>query len=201
MKFSLFFLVILFTALQSNAQVSKSNLLNLITELETMYELDQEYRKRISQMKTFDADLVNKMNTTDSLNKIRTIEILEEFGWLGRSQLGDKASEALFYIIQHADLTTMEKYFPQLQQLAQNKEAAPVHAAMMEDRILMYKGQKQIYGTQAKSSVDKSGQPQIYIWAIEDAERVNQRRANVGFESTIEEYAEQIGAIYGTEKH
>lgn len=69
-----------------------------------------------------------------------------------------------------------------------------IDAAMMEDRLLMYQGKKQVYGTQATSTVGKDGS--MAIWPIEDPEKVNERRKAAGFTNTIEENAQRLNAAY-----
>ena len=168
--------------------------------LEEMYETDQMYRQEVSDMiinkEPFNFELVNKMNKADSINQIEVVKLLDQYGWLPKSKIGEDASDAIFYIIQHSPLETMEVYFPQLKQLASKDEASAVHAAMMEDRILMYQGKHQIYGTQAKSMDLGDGNTDTYIWPIRNPENVNERRKTAGFEDTVEENAAGMNAIY-----
>ena len=65
---------------------------------------------------------------------------------------------------------------------------------MMEDRTLMSKGKKQKYGTQANSSLRKSGQ--FAIWPIEEPNKVDSLRKDAGFSQTILEYAQKLNAEY-----
>ncbi|MEM1326010.1 MAG: DUF6624 domain-containing protein [Bacteroidota bacterium] len=166
----------------------------LKAELETIHETDQKYRLQITQSKTFDAELVAKMNQTDSINQIRMIEILDEYGWLPKSKIGETAADALFLVIQHSPKTVMRKYMDELKAQAKAGEASKMHAAMMEDRLLMYEGKKQIYGSQATSYMD--GTQGYFIWPIKETATVNARRKVAGFSNTIEEYAESMGATY-----
>ena len=165
-------------------------------QLEEMYDLDQGYRKQIAEMKSFDFELVNKMNRADSLNQVQVKEILREYGWLPKSRIGEKASDAIFFVLQHGDLATMEIYLPDLQTLAGKGEAKKTHAAMMEDRILMRQNKKQIYGTQARQRPRKDGTIEYYIWPIQTPEKVNELRAQMGFKLTVEKNAERLNAIY-----
>ncbi|MEO0333545.1 MAG: hypothetical protein AAF223_17985, partial [Bacteroidota bacterium] len=75
-------------------------------------------------------------------------------------------------------------------------EANATSAAMMEDRVLMYEGKKQLYGSQASGRPKEDGSSEYFIWPIENPEEVNQRRAKVGFNSTVEENAARMNAIY-----
>ena len=63
--------------------------------------------------------------------------------------------------------------------------------ALLIDRIRVYKGQKQLYGTQVKMESTR----QKSFDAIEDEKNVNKRRAEVGL-GPLEEYAKQFGFEY-----
>lgn len=169
---------------------------SLSSELETIYDLDQGYREQVANMKQFDAELVNKMNETDSTNHVRVVDLLETYGWLPRSEIGEKASAAIFYVLQHGSVEIMEKYLDQLQQLATANEADKTHAALMEDRVLMYRGKKQIYGAQASVRQGTDGTREYYVWPIKQPETVNERRRAMGFDLTVEENAARLNAVY-----
>ena len=167
--------------------------------LEELNEKDQGIRKKLSEaINNQNSDDINKiieeMNSTDSLNQVQVSAILEEYGWLEESKIGKKASGALFYVVQHAELPLMKKYFPQLKALAEKGEARKQHVAMMQDRIFMYENKKQLFGTQASNLVRK--EQVSVIWPIENSQEVNKRRKEMGFQTTIEDYAESLGATY-----
>ena len=186
----------------SKKVVDNSNSINydsLKIEIEKMYDTDQGYRKKVSEMiknkEALDYDLVVKMNQQDSINQISIRNILDKHGWLPKSKIGEKAASAIFLIIQHSDVEVMEKYFPLFQEMVSKNEADKADAAMMEDRILMYRKKKQIYGTQASMRETEAG-PEYFIWPIENPVTVNQRRAEAGFENTVEDNAAGMNAIY-----
>ncbi len=176
----------------------------LRTELELMYNKDQNARTKLSEMiangEKFDFALVKNMNIADSINKIRMIEILDEHGWMSKDKIGNKAFSALFLVIQHADLETMQRFFPGLQKYAAKDSTEMTSAALMEDRILMYQSKKQIYGSQASSRIKKEGGNEYFIWPIENPEEVNDRRVKVGFKETVESYAESMNAVYNPQE-
>jgi len=168
----------------------------LRAELEDMYLSDQGIRERVATMTSFDGTIVAEMNRTDSLNQLRLGQFLAAYGWLPRSKIGDQAADGIFYVIQHGPVEVMEQYLEDLQGLASQREADPTHAALMEDRILMYRGKRQRFGTQARSRLTADGQTEYYIWPIEDIEMVNERRAAAGFEQSVEENAARLQAVY-----
>jgi hypothetical protein len=78
-----------------------------------------------------------------------------------------------------------------LQASVDKGESRADEMAMMHDRILMRKGEKQIYGSQVV--MNKTGGQEFY--PIADEKNVNERRANVGMQP-IEEYAKYFGIEY-----
>lgn len=166
-------------------------------ELEEVYDIDQSIRNiDWDTISSREASIAysKKMMAVDSVNQTRVIPIIEQYGWLPKSRIGEKAASAIFYVVQHSNTETIEKYLPQMEELAKKGEASATDAAKMRDRLLMFQGKKQIYGTQAASWVRPEG-GQV-IWPIEEVENVNKRRKEVGFTTTVEENAERLNAEF-----
>lgn len=165
--------------------------------LEEMRNEDQEIRRilvdSIGLNSPNSGPYISKMINIDKANQEKIKLILDKYGWLEKSKIGTIASEAYFYTIQHADIELMDKWYPEFKRLADKGEANQRHCAMMEDRLLMWKGKKQIYGTQIS---DFRPDKKMSIWPIEHPDSVNQRRKRVGFTSTVEEYAKSMDAIF-----
>lgn len=138
--------------------------------------------------------IMPEMERIDSTNQAIVEQILNKYGWLPQSKVGENAALTLFLVVQHSRLSFMEKYLPLLQQQVAEGEANRRHAAMMEDRMLMWQGKKQVYGSQASNMVRPGGD--MLIWPIEDVEHVNARRSEAGFPTTVEAYAKSLGAIF-----
>jgi hypothetical protein len=140
-------------------------------------------------MKRFVA-LVKKQDAIDKKSMKRLEALIARYGWPNRSMVGKQASEAVFLIIQHAEHQYLKKYFPLLKAATAKNEARLDHAAMMEDRILMGEGKKQIYGTGLKTDdVTK----EVKLWPIENEEEVDARRAAVG----LPPMAEYLKTVFG----
>lgn len=172
---------------------------SLQSVLEEIYERDQQIRVELMGLPAGDSSLpslIARMNRIDSTNQVQVEQILADFGWLPRSRVGEKAAGTLFLVIQHSDLETMQRYLPVLRTAVQAGEADPTSAAMMEDRVRMYEGKRQLYGTQARSRPKEDGGTEYFVWPIENPEEVNQRRANAGFDLTVEENAVRLNAVY-----
>ena len=69
-------------------------------------------------------------------------------------------------------------------------EVNPTNIAYLKDRVLMYKGKPQIYGTQFEGS----GQD-IKVYPIEDVEKVDKRRESIGLGS-FAEYEAKLREFY-----
>jgi hypothetical protein len=177
-------------------------------ELIRMGREDQKHRNELTElmkklaaqdnqqeMKKF-AALVKKQEAIDKRLLRRLEEIIQRYGWPTKSMVGKEASETVFLIIQHADLVYQKKYFPLLKQAVAKGEARPDHAAMMEDRILMGEGKKQIYGTGLRTDDVTKG---LKLWPIENEEEVDARRAAVGL-PPMAEYLKLMGLTYNPPK-
>ena len=132
----------------------------------------------------------DKQVAIDLSNMNFVAKIFDAKGYPGTSMVGKESSSAAWYVLQH-NMDEIPKYFPLIQAAGEADELSMRAVAMMEDRYLMSKGEPQVYGTQG-SNRDGTN----IIWPIANPETVNERRAAVGYTSTIEEYAKRL---YGEE--
>lgn len=124
------------------------------------------------------------------------IEILEEHGWVGKSEVGGQANAALWLVILHADLEIQNKYLPLLEESVAKGESRGQDLALLQDRILMRMGEPQIYGSQTRMD------PETNEWVVHEIsapEYVNQRRASIGL-GPIEDYLERRGIEWKVEQ-
>ena len=177
----------------------------LVVELLKMGADDQKYRDvleaeamKMSSTGTSKASdefiaAVKSQDEIDNRNMARLEKIIKQNGWPGKSLVGGEASKAAFLILQHSDLAHQEKYLPLLKEGAKKGEARPADVAMLEDRVLVRKGKKQIYGTQVHSGPDTGGK--MVLDPIEDEEHVDARRGSVGL-MALKEYLKHFGMEY-----
>ncbi len=128
----------------------------------------------------------------DSCNMAQLKKIVKTYGWPGISFVGENGNAAAFLVVQHADISIQEKYFPLLKRSVEMGESKKGHLALMEDRILMRNDKKQIYGSQLVW--DDLTNAWVF-YPIEDEKNVNKRRAEVGLEP-MEEYAKHFDINY-----
>lgn len=147
-----------------------------------------------SPEKVFFSQLIQQQDSI-CINKVS--DIIDQHGWISVDRVGYFANQTLWLVIQHAPLEIQEKYLPKLRASVEKGESEGWYLAFLEDRILMYKGEKQTYGSQAKPN-SKTGKTHIY--PIKDVSTVNERRAEIGLE-TIEEHAKQNGYVFDINEH
>ncbi len=174
----------------------------LKAQLEKIYETDQGVRRKIGPaQEKYGNDspemqaLWKEMIAVDEENRKAVIAIIEEHGWPGTSMVGPQASSAAFLVIQHIpqeEKETMEKYLPLLREAAAKGEAEKSHLALMEDRVLMYNGQPQLYGSQLRMN-NNTGKYELYT--IEDEANVDKRREEMGLEP-LADYMKRYGIEY-----
>lgn len=168
----------------------------LMRELEGINESDQKQRMIMDSMQRiygWDSKEMKELwamqNRADSLNLIRIKEIIKQYGYPGKSLVGDQSS-TVWLVIQHADLKTQEEYLPILQDAVNKGELSKSSFALLVDRVRMRKGEKQLYGSQITM---KNGKYEIY--PIEDEPNVNKRRSEMGL-GPLEDYVKQWGIEY-----
>lgn len=127
----------------------------------------------------------------DSICLMKIEKILNAYGWIGKSRVGAEANQAIWLVMQHADLERQLKYLPLLKKSVEIGESEGWHLAFLEDRILMRQHKNQIYGSQAiwDNIIGK-----MKIYPIDDRKNVNERRAKIGLEP-IEVYVKQNGYL------
>lgn len=130
----------------------------------------------------------------DSLNMQKIENIISQYGYPGKTLVGEPTNQAAWYVIQHS--TKIGKYLPLIKEAGKKKEIPFTWVAMMEDRYLMNENKEQIYGTQGRGEMtkDKDGKQVFinFVWPVKDPKNVNKRRKEAGFDSTIEENAQRM---------
>ncbi|MFB0494311.1 hypothetical protein ABID99_000548 [Mucilaginibacter sp. OAE612] len=151
--------------------------------LDSIYQSDQSVRIKYLRAKRDNAQinvadsLQEVMHKTDSQNLIRVNAILTKYGWLGPQKVGITGSQALFLVIQHADLQTQQNYLPMIRAAEKNGEILSSNLAILEDRINMRTGKKQVYGSQGFTDKQTG---KIYIYPIADIDHLDERRKAMG---------------------
>ncbi|MBK6365235.1 MAG: hypothetical protein IPG18_18420 [Saprospiraceae bacterium] len=176
----------------------------LQAKLLAIFDDDQQIRQQfIAAQKEFgyqsrQVDSLGKMMMfKDSINQIKVIEILDKHGWVGPDKVGGQANQTLFLVIQHADLATQQKYLPMMREAVKNKNANSNSLALLEDRVALREGRKQMYGSQIGYD-DKTNKS--YVLPLEDPDNVDKRRAEVGL-GLLSDYVKRWDIIWDVEEY
>ena len=137
---------------------------------------------------------------TDSTNLVRIKAILKQYGYPGKSLVGEPTNETAWLVIQHSD--AIDQYLPLIKKAAGKGELPFYLYAQMLDRQLMRTGKEQLYGTQAMGynitnpATGRREAQRPFVWPIKDADAVNARRKQAGFPTTVEQNAAVLGIPY-----
>jgi hypothetical protein len=115
---------------------------SLYFRLKQIYADDQKYRKNDSLFKRIERKKL------DSLNLLKVKEIIQTYGYPGKSIVGDQSMTA-FFVIQHADLKTREMFLPAIKKAVKDKDLNKNALMLILDRIYLDKYNTQIWGSQS----------------------------------------------------
>lgn len=195
----------LITELQKEVDKKEANYDKpLQAKLLEIYDDDQPIRQQfISAQKEFgyqskQVDSLGKvMMYKDSINLIKVTEILDKYGWVGADKVGGTANQTLFLVIQHADLVTQQKYLPMMREAVKKGNANGSALALLEDRVALREGRRQIYGSQIGWDVETNGN---YVLPLDDPDNVDKRRAEVGL-GLLADYVKRWDIIWNVEEY
>jgi hypothetical protein len=176
----------------------------LLAKLDSIYNDDQGHRMQIKDIqdkygwKSPQMDSIWKIiGLKDSLNLIAIKNILDTRGWLGADIVGGKGNSTLFLVIQHADQKTQEHYLPMMREAVSKGNAAASSLALLEDRVALGQGKKQIYGSQI-GLFQETGEN--YVLPLEDPDNVDKRRVEVGL-GKLQDYVNYWGMTWNVEEY
>ncbi|MCJ7757711.1 MAG: hypothetical protein MUP24_06150 [Gillisia sp.] len=176
----------------------------LVSILDTIYKEDQTYRREIKGIEEKYGKESEEMKKQfklilekDSINLIKVQKILDERGWLGTDLIGVQGNSTLFLVIQHSPLEVQEKYLQMMREAVSKGNARARSLALLEDRVALRKGERQIYGSQI-------GRDQVtgeyYVSPLIDPDNVDKRRSEVGL-GKLEDYVSHWGITWDIEKY
>jgi hypothetical protein len=142
-------------------------------ELLQMRDADQRVRSA-----AFHATNFHGILEVDSRHLGRLKEIVDQYGWPGKSLVGEDGANAAWLLVQHAtqDPQFMKHCRGLMKRAMENGEAAPKDYAYLEDRVRLQDGKPQLYGTQFVQ--DSKGR--LVLQPLKDPEDVDIRRRKMG---------------------
>jgi hypothetical protein len=148
-------------------------------ELLEMRAEDTRVRQELLEAGELGGSYVPRMEAVHTRNAARLRELIAAHGWPGEDIAGKDGAEAAWLIVQHAigEPEFLREALGLLRACAIANRVPHWHAAYLEDRIAMYEGRPQRYGTQwTDDPVDGRCRP----WRLAEPDRVNQLRTEVG---------------------
>lgn len=177
---------------------------DLVDQLLIIYNDDQKLRIESDEIETKygmqSKEVIavwKQIHINDSINIIKVKAILDKYGWLGADDIGSKCNSTIFLVIQHSNLNTQEKYLPMMREAVKNNRARPSDLALLEDRVALRQGKRQIYGSQVGQNYTS---PKSYLLPLQDPDNVDKRRAEVGLQP-IAEYLLNWDIVWDVEQY
>jgi hypothetical protein len=166
---------------------------------------EKEYGRDSKEMDALWQDILKR----DSINLTKVSRILTEYGWPDKKTIGERGTTTLFFVIQHADQSTQEKYLPMIEKAMEDNNLPKRQFAMFYDRLVLRRGERQVYGTQLASSKELK---LPYVLPLADPKNVDSRRAQMGLNTMqenlnrwnltwdVESYIKELPAIEAKEQ-
>ncbi len=121
-----------------------------------------------------------KQTIRDSLNLIKVDTIIRQWGYPGRSLVGDELSNVAFYVIQHAPAKYQDHYLPIIKDAAMRRDISFDLYGYLVDRIRMFRKEKQLFGTQ---TIYNPKTKKMELYPVEDIKNIDERRRLMGMET------------------
>ena len=151
--------------------------IGLRDELIAMDEYDQAVRTELAADGSFFEGYHPRMEAVHRANAARLREILAEHGWPGISLVGEEGAFAAWRVAMHAigEPEFLRACRVMLDEASRRGEAPRARFAMLDDRIRVFEGKLQRYGSQLCE-----GPEGLQPSPLEDEARVEAFRAEVG---------------------
>jgi hypothetical protein len=150
----------------------------LRAELVAMRAEDLRVREELLKSGELGNGYAPSMEAVHRKNAQRLREIIAGYGWPDTQLAGSEGALAAWFIAQHAiGEPDFQRYaLALIQEKVNHGEVPPAQEAYLSDRVAMYEGRPQRYGTQSLPWLDG----QYRRWKTEDPEHLNERRAAMG---------------------
>lgn len=148
---------------------------------------DMETRSRLAASGDLSKGYHPEMEAVHDENAALLARVFDDIGWPGRREYGDDGAGAAFLILQHAighpDL--QRRGLALILDAIPEGQANPLDAAYLADRIAIFEGGAQTFGTQFDWDVNGQLSPA----PVRDEDALDERRASVGLPPMAETIA------------
>jgi len=148
---------------------------------------DLSLRETLIQRNELGVGYNNEMELLHIKNAVILNDLIDKIGYPTVLKVGKEASDAGWLVIQHSISMPvfMKKCLQLLEKEVMDHKADPIHLAYLKDRIAVFEGKPQFYGTQF--DWDQNGE--LSPNPLDDIAIVNNRRKSIGL-NTLEEQIE-----------
>lgn len=94
-------------------------------------------------------------------------------------------------------MKTQQKHLPMMREAVKNKNATGTALALLEDRVALEEGKRQVYGSQIGRDNETN---KNYVLPLDDPDNVDKRRAEVGL-GLLAEYVKSWDIILNVEEY
>lgn len=156
-------------------------------ELIVMKERDLRVRARLAADGSLFDGYHPEMEAVHRENARRLSEIMGQIGWPDETLVGEDGAEAAWLIAQHAigEPDFQRRCLAAVRAAVEAGKAPAWQAACLDDRIRVFEGRPQLYGTQFDMTA--SGEPVPF--PVDHPARVDERRRAIGLEPLAERMA------------
>lgn len=146
---------------------------------------DLELRDKLIQSGQLSDGYNEEMKELHNKNAKILNEIIDTIGYPTTDKVGKEASEATWLIIQHTigQPDFMKKCVKLLEVAVRENKASSKNLAYLTDRLAVFEGKPQLYGTQFAWDENGELSPNYF----DDLTKVNQRRKSIGLNSLEEQ--------------
>ena len=181
--------LLLLTSYNVRAQENVDSILRMI------HDKDQQVRMNIircQQSQHIDSLIyyVERMTEIDAENQQNVARLLDSNGI--PEGLSKKAYDAIFLVVDHADLDFQKRYYKLLRDATKDGRYSLSQINTLYDRMMMHSGRRQLYGTQTQSATkivegEDYARQVNYVWPVRRANGVDKRRLKSGQSSMQEQ--------------
>jgi hypothetical protein len=150
---------------------------------------DLALREKLIQSRQLSKGYNEEMKGLHNRNAKMLSDIIDKIGYPTIDKVGEEANEAAWLVIQHSigQPEFMKKCAKLLEKAVNENKADPKSLAYLTDRIAVFEGKEQLYGTQFDWDEYGNLSPNHF----DDINKVNRRRKSIGL-NTLEEQTEII---------
>ena len=143
-------------------------------------------------------DSLIRVNDIVERNDAKNIKVVDKILKSGLPQgLSEESYKTIWIVIDHAPLEKQEQYLPLVEQMATEGYVGVDEYAILYDRVSMGQNRRQRYGSQLVQFGNAEAM-QLYVWPIEDVEKLDSLRSAVGlssFYNYLKHIEETIGIV------